>query len=272
MVAIDAAPEPAKFMRKFEIPGFVYSVGAVAALLLIWEALVATGIISSFLLPAPSQIFRSLADNFSLILSMSVATTAEFLLGFVMAVLVGLPLGALIVYSRPIRLTIYPLLVAFQSIPKPAIAPIMIVWLGTGLTSKAVIAFAIAFFPIVVDTAIGLRSAQEETVHLVRSMGGNAFDIFRYVRFPNALPAIFGGLKIASTLAVVGAIVGEFVSADKGLGYLVLVANGNLDTRLVFACVFMLTALGLAFYFAIEGLERAILRGRVKTQAFESDH
>ncbi len=271
-MAIDAPPEPSATEGGFEIPGFLYSAAAVAALLIIWEAFVAIGAVSPLLLPAPSQIFQSLVKNFPLIFSMSLVTAAEFLLGFGLAILVGLPLGALVVYSRPVRLTIYPLLVAFQSIPKPAVAPIMIVWLGTGLTSKAVIAFAIAFFPIVIDTAIGLRSAQSETIHLVRSMGANAFQTFRYIRFPNALPSIFGGLKIASTLAVVGAIVGEFVSADKGLGYLVLVANGDLDTRLVFACVFMLTLLGLAFYFAIEGLERVFLHWHVSAEAFESDH
>lgn len=267
---IDAARPPTTD-RKFEIPGFVYSTAAVAVLLIAWEAFVAIGAVSPLLLPAPSQIFLSLIKNFSLILSMSIVTVAEFLLGFGLAIIIGLPLGALVVYSRVARLTVYPLLVAFQSIPKPAVAPIMIVWIGTGLASKAMIAFAIAFFPIVIDTAIGLRSAQIEIIHLVRSMGANALQIFRYVRFPNALPAIFGGLKIASTLAVVGAIVGEFVSADKGLGYLVLVANGDLDTRLVFACVFMLTLLGLAFYFTIEGLERVLLRWHISAQSFEAD-
>jgi NitT/TauT family transport system permease protein len=187
-------------------------------------------------------------------------------LGFVLAVVVGLPLGALVVYARPVELAIYPLLVAFQTIPKAAIAPILIVWLGTGITSKILIAFAISFFPIVVDTIIGLRSSQPETIYLARSMGATPFQVFRYVRFPNALPAIFGGLKVASTLAVIGAIVGEFVSSDKGLGYLVLVANGDLNTRLVFACVLVLTLLGLVFFFVIEALERVCVRWHVSAR------
>ncbi len=131
------------------------------------------------------------------------------------------------------------------------------------------IAFAIAFFPIVIDTVVGLRAAQPETIHLIRSMGANAFQVFWYVRFPNALPAIFGGLKVASTLAVVGAIVGEFVSADRGLGYLVLVANGELNTRLVFACVLMLTVLGMAFYFLLEALEKLVVRWHVSSRQME---
>jgi NitT/TauT family transport system permease protein len=186
-----------------------------------------------------------------------------------LSVAVGLPVGALIVYARPVELSVYPLLVAFQTMPKAAIAPIFVVWLGTGITSKVLIAFAIAFFPIVIDTVVGLRAAQAETIHLVRSMGANAFQIFWYVRFPNALPAIFGGLKVASTLAVVGAIVGEFVSADRGLGYLVLVANGELNTRLVFACVLVLTALGMAFYFLLEALEKIVVRWHVSSRQTE---
>ena len=132
------------------------------------------------------------------------------------------------------------------------------------------IAFAIAFFPVVIDTVVGLRSAQPETIHLLRSMGGNPFQVFWFVRFPNALPAIFGGLKVASTLAVVGAIVGEFVSAEKGLGYLVLVANGELDTRLVFACVLTLTLLGIIFYFIIEIIEKIVVHWHVAARQIET--
>jgi NitT/TauT family transport system permease protein len=191
-------------------------------------------------------------------------------LGFVMAVAVGLPLGALVVYARPVEITVYPLLVAFQTVPKAAIAPILIVWLGTGIMSKILIAFAISFFPIVVDTIIGLRSSQSETIHLARAMGATPIQVFRYVRFPNALPAIFGGLKVASTLAVIGAIVGEFVSSDTGLGYLLLVANGELNTRLVFACVFVLTLLGLIFFFAIEAMEKVFVRWHVSARQAEA--
>ena len=127
-----------------------------------------------------------------------------------------------------------------------------------------------SFFPIMVDTIIGLRSSQPETVYLVRAMGGTPYQVFRHVRFPNALPAIFGGLKVASTLAVIGAIVGEFVSSDTGLGYLLLVANGELDTRLVFACVLVLTLLGLAFFFAIEAMEKVFVRWHVSARQAEA--
>jgi NitT/TauT family transport system permease protein len=242
---------------------YLLPLAATIVLLIIWELAARFGNISTLILPAPSGIFATTVEELPLLLHMSLVTVGEFVLGFGLGALVGLPLGALIVYSRSIEMTIYPLLVAFQTIPKAAVAPIFIVWLGTGITSKVLIAFAISFFPIVVDTIVGLRSAQPETIHLARSMGASQAQIFRYIRFPNALPAIFGGLKVASTLAVIGAIVGEFVSSDQGLGYLLLVANGELKTRLVFACVLVLTLLGLVFYFVLEACERLFVRWHV---------
>ena len=251
------------------LASYAYPLGAALALFGAWEAFVRIGAISPLLLPAPTEVLATVVKEFPVLLHMSAITAGEFVLGFSLSVLVGLPLGALIVYARPIELAIYPLLVAFQTMPKAAIAPIFVVWLGAGINSKILIAFTIAFFPIVIDTAIGLRSAAPETIHLVRSMGASAFQVFWYVRFPNALPAIFGGLKVASTLAVVGAIVGEFVSADKGLGYLVLVANGELNTRLVFACVLMLSVLGIIFYFVVEAIERLVVSWHVSARQLE---
>lgn len=254
-----------------EYSSYLYPVIATVVLFAIWELATRFGNISPVILPEPSQILVTTINQFPLLVHMSVVTVIEFVLGFALGAAIGLPLGALIVYARPIEMTIYPLLVAFQTIPKVAIAPILIVWLGTGITSKILIAFAISFFPIVVDTIIGLRSAQPETIYLARSMGATPFQTFWYVRFPNALPAIFGGLKVASTLAVIGAIVGEFVSSDQGLGYLVLVANGELDTRLVFACVLVLTVLGLAFFFVIEAMERIFVRWHVSARQAEAN-
>jgi NitT/TauT family transport system permease protein len=266
MVPNDAAPAELIPLGGRTSSSVLYPLIATAVLFAVWELATRYGSISSLLLPAPSRILETTINNFWVISSMGLVTVYEFVFGFALAVVVGLPLGALVVYARPVELAIYPLLVAFQTIPKAAIAPILIVWLGTGITSKILIAFAISFFPIVVDTIIGLRSSQPETIYLARSMGATPFQVFRYVRFPNALPAIFGGLKVASTLAVIGAIVGEFVSSDKGLGYLVLVANGDLNTRLVFACVLVLTLLGLVFFFVIEALERVCVRWHVSAR------
>ena len=265
-----ATPHTDKPPWTAHVATYLYPTLVTLVLFAVWEAVARAGMVSSLILPSLSSILQTAVVKFPLLMQMSAITVTEFLLGFGLSVAVGLPLGALIVYSRPLETAFYPMLVAFQIVPKAALAPIFIVWLGTGLSSKVLIAFAISFFPVVIDTVVGLRSAQPETIHLLRSMGGNPFQVFWYVRFPNALPAIFGGLKVASTLAVVGAIVGEFVSAEKGLGYLVLVANGELDTRLVFACVLTLTLLGIIFYFVIEVIEKIVVRWHVSARQLEA--
>ncbi len=249
---------------------YLYPILTLIGFVIAWEMFTRVTKISRLLLPAPSDIAVTLATSLPLLAHMSAITATEFLLGFGLSVVVGIPLGALLVYARPVELAVYPLLVASQTVPKAAIAPIFVVWLGAGLTSKILIAFTIAFFPIVIDTAVGLRAAPAEVVNVVRSMGANAFQVFWFVRLPNALPNIFGGLKVASTLAVVGAIVGEFVSAEKGLGYLVLVANGELNTTLVFASVVTLSILGVVFYFLLELLERFVIRWHVSVRRPET--
>lgn len=265
-----ATPRLDKLPWTAHVATYLYPTLVTLVLVVIWEAVTRAGWVSPLILPSLSSIVHTAIVKFPLLMQMGAITATEFLLGFALSVAVGLPLGAMIVYSRTLETAFYPILVAFQIVPKAAVAPIFIVWLGTGLSSKVLIAFAIAFFPVVIDTVVGLRSAQTETIHLLRSMGGSQFQVFWFVRFPNALPAIFGGLKVASTLAVVGAIVGEFVSAEKGLGYLVLVANGELDTRLVFACVLTLTLLGIIFYFIIEIIEKIVVHWHISARQIET--
>ena len=166
--------------------------------------------------------YRLLADH-------TWVTLGEVLAGYLLAIAVGIPLAALLAQFRIIENALYPLLIASQTIPKIAIAPILVVWFGFGLVPKMLVAFLICFFPIVVDTLIGLRSVPKEVLWLARSMGASQWKTFSKIQFPAALPHIFAGLKVASTLAVVGAVVGEFVAADRGLGYQLIVANGVLD-------------------------------------------
>jgi len=263
----DAGALPAWGLR---LAPYLYPLLTLVGFVIAWETFTRVTRISRLLLPAPSDIAVTLATSLPLLAHMSAITATEFLLGFALSVVVGIPLGALLVYARPVELAVYPLLVASQTVPKAAIAPIFVVWLGAGLTSKILIAFTIAFFPIVIDTAVGLRAAPPEVVNVVRSMGATPLQVFWFVRLPNALPNIFGGLKVASTLAVVGAIVGEFVSAEKGLGYLVLVANGELNTTLVFASVVTLSILGVVFYFLLELVERSVIRWHVSARRPET--
>jgi NitT/TauT family transport system permease protein len=152
-----------------------------------------------------------------------------------------------------------PLIVSSQAMPKVAVAPLLLVWFGFGLLPKVLIAFLIAFFPVVISTAVGLASIEPEKIQLARSMGFGPSATFFKIRLPNALPSVFGGLKISITLAVVGAVVGEFVGGDAGLGYLLTVANGSMDTPLLFAGLVALTVLGVVLYLIVELAERLVV-------------
>ncbi len=238
------------------ISSVVYPTLLVIAILLLWEALARAFDIPRFLLPPPSLVTLSLINHAGLLLANCGITTLEIALGFGLSVVVGVPLALAIFLWPPFSRAIFPLLVSSQAMPKVAIAPLLLVWFGFGLLPKVLVAFLIAFFPVVINTAVGLGSIEPEKIYLARSMGLGGTATFFKIRLPNALPAIFGGLKISVTLAVVGAVVGEFVGGDAGLGYLLMVANGNMDTALLFADLTLLTALGVAFFMLVELAER----------------
>jgi NitT/TauT family transport system permease protein len=223
-----------------------------------WQAFVMGLQIPEYLLPAPSHIAAAMVAEWRYLLVHTLVTLYEILLGFALAVAVGVPLAMLIVYSPLIERSLYPLLVASQAVPKIAVAPLLIFWAGLGLFPKVLVAFAISFFPIVIDTVVGLRTVEPEMLHLARSMGAGERKIFVKIRFPSALPNVFAGLKVAVTLAVVGAIVGEFIQADRGLGYALQQATSVLNTRLAFAAIFILAVLGIVLFALVEGVERRL--------------
>lgn len=230
--------------------------GTLAVLFVAWELVVNGFKVPEYLIPAPSGIARALLAEWRYLAFHTWITLYEILWGFALAGGIGIPLAMLIVYSPAFERSVYPLLVASQSIPKIAIAPLLIFWAGLGVFPKILVAFAISFFPIVIDTVIGLRSVEPEMLHLARSMGAGERKIFLKIRVPSALPNIFAGLKVAVTLAVVGAIVGEFIQADQGLGYALQQATAVLNTRLGFAAIFILAAIGMVLFTAIELIER----------------
>jgi NitT/TauT family transport system permease protein len=154
---------------------------------------------------------------------------------------------------------VYPLLVTSQVVPKVAIAPLFLVWFGFGLMSKVLITFLMAFFPIVISAVVGLQSTEIEKLHVARAAGASKLQLFWLVRLPNALPAIFGGMKVSITLAIVGALVGEFVAAENGVGRLLLSASGNMDTELLFAGIFALIVMGMGLFLLMEVLEKLAL-------------
>jgi NitT/TauT family transport system permease protein len=242
--------------------GWITSVLSLACCLLAWEAAVRTFEVPVYLIPAPSLIAGKLVAAYPLFLRETLYSIVSIVIGFVLAVLVGIPAATLMIYSEWFRRSIYPILLTAQVLPKVALAPLFIVWFGFGLLPKVLMTFLISFFPIVIDTLTGLNSVRPESLMLIRSMGGSRWQAFWKVRLPSALPSIFGGFKVAITFAVVGTIVAEFVGSDHGLGYILVLARGNLDTVTVFAAILWLIAIGFMFYFAVELAERFSTRGR----------
>ena len=245
--------------RRERIGAFVYPVGMMVGILVVWEAATWLFAIPAYLIPAPSAIIRSMQSNSAVLIKESIGTTFEILLGFALSVAVGVPLALAIYLWRPFARAVYPVLVSSQAVPKVAVAPLFLVWFGFGLLPKVLIAFLIAFFPVVINTAMGLASLEREKIYLAQSMGMSSIATFFKIQLPNALPSIFAGLKISITFAVVGAVVGEFVGGQGGLGYLLLIANGNMDTALLFAGIVALTLLGVVMFLAIGVLERLVL-------------
>ena len=225
----------------------------------VWEVVVRVLKVPAYLLPPPSEIIRVFVDEFAKLAFHGWVTLYEMLLGYALAVGIAIPLAIAITSSERFDRFTMPTLLFFQVVPKVAIAPLFLVWFGVGALPKVLVAFLISFFPIVIDAAVGLRSMSAEMRDLARSMGASRMQVFAQFRLPTSLPYLFSGLKVAATLAVAGAVVGEFVGADKGLGYLLLVTNSNLETALMFAALFALTFIGLAFFYAVEFLEALLI-------------
>lgn len=252
--------------RRAKFSSIVYPIIVLMASLLVWEVGARVLGIPIYILPPPSKITMVMLDNMPLLLRHGWVSTTEIVLGFLLSVVVGIPL-ALATFLWPVfARSVYPLLVSSQAVPKMAVAPLFIVWFGFGLMPKVLIAFLIAFFPIVINTVVGLAGIEPEKIHLARSMGMGSAATFFKIRLPNALPSIFGGLKIAITLAVVGAVVGEFVGGDAGLGYLLMSANGSMDTPLLFAGLVGLTLIGIVLFLLIEVAERLAIPWHASTR------
>lgn len=236
-----------------------YSALLVAAMLIAaWQILVPLSGLSAFVLPTPLAIATRMINDAPLLVAHLYVTLFEVIVGFGMGVLIGVPLALSIFYSRPFERAIYPILVGLQTVPKVSLAPILVLYLGYGWAPKIVLAFLISFFPIVISTVVGLQSLDTNLVNLVRSMGANERQTFFKLRLPAALPNIFGGFKVAISLAVIGAVIGEYVAAERGLGYLQLQANSLFDTTLNFATVVTISLLGVILYYIIDVVEARV--------------
>ncbi|HLS46236.1 MAG TPA: ABC transporter permease [Ornithinicoccus sp.] len=225
----------------------------------LWWLIVRLELVPQYLVPAPEDVVATLWADRVLLLEHTWVTTQETLIGFVLAAVIGVVTAILLVYSPTAEKSLYPLILFAQVIPKIAIAPILVVWFGFGLTPKVILAVLIAFFPVVVSAVAGLRSVDPELLELSATMGASRWKTFVKIRFPSALPSLMSGLKVAVTLAVVGAVVGEFVGADRGLGYVLLLASGNLDAPLLFADLILMSAIGVVLFVLVEVLEAATI-------------
>ena len=227
--------------------------------LTIWQVGVVVYKVPAYLLPSPTDIAQTFIDEFPKLVRHGWVTTYEMLGGYALAVGIAIPLAVAITSSKRFDEFVMPTMLFFQVVPKVAIAPLFLVWFGVGTTPKVLVAFLISFFPIVIDAAVGLRSMSPEMTDLARSMGASRLQVFAQFRLPTSLPYLFSGLKVAATLAIAGAVVGEFVGADKGLGYLLLTTNSNMETSLMFATIVALTIIGLAFFYSVEFLESLLI-------------
>jgi NitT/TauT family transport system permease protein len=221
-----------------------------------WEVATRAFRVPRFIMPAPSAILGEGWDWRYRFIEHTWVTLYETLGGFALSMAVGVPLAVLIVYSPTLRLALYPLIILAQSVPKIAIAPVLLLILGFGEFPKMVVAFLVAFFPVVVDTATGLAATPPELLDLSRSYRASRFKTFLKVRLPLALPFIFAGAKVAITLSVIGAVVGEFVGSDKGLGYVILSATSYWKTELAFSAMIILSLMAIVLFAAVSLVER----------------
>jgi NitT/TauT family transport system permease protein len=229
------------------------------ALIIVWEVLVRWFQVPGWLLPAPSAIGQSMLEWRSELVGHSLVTLYETIVGFALAIAISIPLAVAVVYSPLLQNTIYPILLALQSMPKVAIAPLLALWIGFGTLPKIVVVFLVCFFPIIVATASGLTAVPAALIDLIRSLSASSFQTFVKIRFPTAMPHIFVGLKIAITFAVIGAVIGEFVGSESGLGYLILVSTSQSRTPLAFGALVLLTIMSIVLYYGIALIERVVV-------------
>ncbi|WP_209311083.1 ABC transporter permease [Streptomyces spiramenti] len=237
----------------------VYPAVFLALLLATWFVVTGAGMVQPYIIPSPADTWSAFVDHPEYLWSHTLVTTGETVAGFVIAAVVGVLVAVLMVYSPALEKTFYPLILFAQVIPKIAIAPLFVVWLGFGASPKILVAVLMAFFPVVISGISGLRSVDPELLELTSTMGASRIRTFWKVRFPAALPELLSGLKVAATLAVTGAVVGEFVGANSGLGYVILQANGNVDTAMLFAALIIMSALGVLLFAVIQVAENLLI-------------
>lgn len=224
-----------------------------------WDLSIRIFQIPAYQIPAPADVVAVLWASWPELLGQAWPTTYATLAGFLLSALFGIPVAMLIAGSKTVESYVYPLLVFSQSIPKVAIAPLFVVWFGFGLLPKVICAFLLGFFPVVVSAVQGFKSVDPDMVDLARAMQGSRANIFLAINLPHAMPAIFSGLKVSITLAVVGAVVGEFVGSNSGIGYVMQRSIGTFDLPTMFAALVILALMGVILFWAVDRIERLVI-------------
>ncbi len=241
---------------------WVVSLVILAGLVLAWQGLVVFNEIPHWKLPAPWEVAKELWYSKGLLASHTWITVQEMLLGLLAALAVGLGLATVINLSRTLGRVVYPVIIAAETFPIIIMAPLLLIWVGYGMEHKVIVVALIAFFPVVINTADGLRSTDPDLLNLMRTMGANRWQLFTKVQIPNALPFIFSGFKLAATVSVIGAVIGEWVGSSEGLGYLALVSKGKFLFERVYAVTFLFSLLGMGMFVLVSLLEKAFLPWR----------
>jgi NitT/TauT family transport system permease protein len=246
-------------LLKSRSASFVLPFMATVLLFVLWEAIVFIFKIPPFNLPAPSAIFQAMAEFAPQLLTNALRTLWTTLLGFALAVGVGVLLGFVIGYSRLAYLMLYPLLVAFNTIPKAAIVPLLAIWFGANAIPATITAFLLAFFPIAVNVALGLDTVEPEMKDVLRALGASQLETFQKVGWPHTLPYIFASLKIAVSFAFIGAVISESVASNAGLGYLIVQATSDFNVALAFAGLLVLAVMGVILYSLFVVIEKKVI-------------
>ncbi len=259
VITAPATAAPAGPARRRTAAAVIWPVLGLAVAVAVWWAVTAALDVQSFIFPTPPEVLSAYLALQGEMIKQTGSTAVATLLGFGISVVIGVLLGAAIAAWRPFERMFQPLLVAFNAVPKVALAPLMLIWFGYGRTPVLAMAFMVCFFPIVLSTATGLTTTPADLAELVRSMDASRLQMFLRVRLPAALPQIFVGLKVAMPLAVIGVVVGEMQYGDRGLGMIIVQTSGQADTASAFAAIALLAAVSIAFYYALVLLERLLL-------------
>lgn len=225
------------------------------AALLLWQLVADLPGMPAYILPSPIETLATLGESTNAWASNTLVTAIEIVGGFILAVIVGVALALIFTWSRLMLALGMPLLVTLNMIPKVALGPIIIVWMSYGIFTNTIIAFTICFFPIVITTARGLQEIEPEMLYLARTLNASKWQIFSKIQFPGSLPFLFSGMKVSAVLAVAGAIVGEFIGSERGLGYLMLQVQINLDTASMFMAVLLISLIGILLYASVALME-----------------